>query len=71
MAELRIELKDAIYEELKTRAEKREVSLEEYAVKALKYHLKQIRKVEKGMQEDHELTLDIVAQAEEAGLLNQ
>ena len=46
MAKLTLRLKDELYHELKRRAEKREIRTEDYVIKSLRWHLKQVKKFE-------------------------
>lgn len=62
MKELYITLKDSLVDELKRRAEQREVTVEEYVAKALRYHLKQVKKIEAGLENDHQNLLQIIGQ---------
>lgn len=51
MAQITVDLPENTFNELKERAEKRELSLEEYVVKALRWHLKEVKKIEAGLEE--------------------
>ncbi|PIE90438.1 MAG: hypothetical protein CR997_05705 [Acidobacteria bacterium] len=52
MAEIKLNIPDHLVAELSKRAEKRETSLNDYIYKSLKWHLKQVKKVEAGLAED-------------------
>ncbi|MCB1044903.1 MAG: hypothetical protein KDC35_18325 [Acidobacteria bacterium] len=57
MADLHLDVPDALLDELKQRAEQREWSLEEYVLKTLKYHLKKVKSVEADMEESRQTNL--------------
>ena len=52
MAELKITLPDSLFQDLSSRAEKREASVEDYIVKSLRWHIKKIKKIEAGLEDD-------------------
>lgn len=57
MPELTINLSESVYQEFADRANKRELSLEDYIIKTLKYQLKQLKKVEQDLEESRQANL--------------
>ncbi len=57
MPDVTLSVGDTLYEELRGRAEKREITLEEYVIKTLKWHLKEVKKVEQNLEESRQANM--------------